>query len=155
MLSVIRLRWWAEACDTGYECLLHESWWSCRLDLWKGNLLFEFMDALFKLLLELLLLGFSGGGSSSGSGSFSLWENGLVLSFSLGNSSLNSLVYRSLLLFLEVFGGDGPKLEQVALVVSLLSLVFLLKFISKLLFSLSSFVSELLFFGFSFFQLCF
>ena len=100
------------------------------------------MDALLKLLLELLLLGFS------------LCENSLVLSFSLGNSSLDSLVYRSLLLFLEVFGGNGPKLEKVALIISLLSLV-LLKFISELLFSLKSFISELLFFGFSFFQLCF
>ena len=78
------------------------------------------MDAL----LELLLLGFSGGGGSS---------------FSLGNGSLDSLIYRSLLLSLEVFGGDGPKLEQVALVISLLSLVFLFKFVSELLFSLGGF----------------
>ena len=144
--------------------MLHESWWSDRLDLWEGNLLFEFVDALLELLLELLLLGFSGGcgfkgslllGFSSGSGGgFSLCENGLVLSFSLGNDSLlldfsgggcslDSLVYCSLFLFLEVFGGNGAKLEQVALVISLLSLV-LLKFISELLFSLSGF-----------FQLCF
>ena len=122
------------------------------------------MDALLELLFELLLLGFSGDdgglkgslllgsgsfkgflliGFSGGSGSFSLCENGLVFSFSLCNSSLDSLVYRSLLLFLEVFGGDGPKLEQVALVISLLSLV-LLKFIPKPLLSLSGF-----------FQLCF
>ena len=123
------------------------------------------MDALLKLLFELLLLGFCGdsggfkgslllGFSGGGGGSFSLCENGLVLSFSLGNSSLDSLVYRSLLLFLEVFGGNGPKLEQVALVISLLSLV-LLKFISELLFSLSGFISELLFSLGGFFQLCF
>lgn len=82
------------------------------------------MDALLKLLLELLLLSF-GGGSGGVKGSllldvsfcenglvlsFSLCENGLVLSFSLGNGSLNSLVYRSLLLFLEVFRGNCPKL---------------------------------------------
>ena len=103
------------------------------------------MDALLELLLELLLLGFSGGCGFKGS---------LLLGFSLGNSSLDSLVYRSLFLFLEVFRGDGPELEQVALVISLLSLV-LLKFISELLLSLSGFISELLFFGFSFFQLCF
>ncbi len=114
------------------------------------------MDALLKLLFELLLLGFSGGGGFKGSLllGFSLCENGLVFSFSLGNGSLDSLVYRSLLLFLEVFGCNDTKLEQVALVISLLSLV-LLKFIPKPLLSLSSFVSELLFFGFSFFQLCF
>ena len=96
------------------------------------------MDALLELLLELLLLGFSGGDSC-----FSLCKNGLVLSFSFSNGSLDSLIYCSLLLSLEVFGGDCPKLEQVALVISLLSLV-LLKFISELLFSLGGF-----------FQLCF
>ena len=120
------------------------------------------MDALLELLFELLLLGFSSGGGfkdslllglGSDSGSFSLCDNGLVLcfslrknglvlSFSLGNSSLDSLVYRSLLLFLEVLGGDSTKLEQVALIISLLSFVLL------------KFISELLFFGFSFFQLC-
>ena len=109
------------------------------------------MDALHELLFELLLLGFSGGGDSC----FYLCENGLMFSFSLGNSSLDSLVYHPLLLFLEVFRGNGAKLKQVALVISLLSLVLLLKFISELLFSLSSFVSEFLCFGFSFFQLCF
>ena len=99
------------------------------------------MDALLELLLDF------GGGSG---GSFSLCENGLVLSFSLGNGSLfvsfsgggcslDSLVYRSLFLSLEVFGGDGPKLEQVALVISLLSLVLLFKFIPKPLLSLSGF----------------
>ena len=145
------------------------------------------MDTLLKLLLELLLLGFSGGGGFKGSLllGFSLCKNGLVLSFSLGNSSLDSLVYRSLLLdfsgggcslyslvyrslllFLEVFRGNGAELEQVALVISLLSLVLLFEFISELLFSISSFISELLlslssfvskllFFGVSFFQLCF
>ena len=107
------------------------------------------MDALLKLLLELLLLGFSGFkgslllGFSGDDSCFSLCKNGLVLSFSLGNSSLKRFVYRSLFIFLEVFGGDGSKLEQVALVISLLSLV-LLKFISELLLSLSGF-----------FQLCF
>ena len=104
------------------------------------------MDALLKLLLELLFLGFSG--------SFSLCENGLVFGFSLGNSSLDSLIYCSLFLSLEVFGGDGPKLEQVALVISLLSLV-LLKFISELLFSPNGFIPELLFSLSGFFQLCF
>ncbi len=122
--------------------MLHESWWSDRLDLWEGNLLFEFVDALLELLLELLLLGFSGFKGSLLLG-FSLCKNGLVLSFSLGNSSLDSLVYRSLFLSLEVFRCNGTELEQVALVISLLSLV-LLKFISELLFSLGGF-----------FQLCF
>ena len=112
------------------------------------------MDALLELLLELLLLGFSGfkgslllGFSLCENGlvlSFSTCKNSLVLSFSLSNSSLDSLVYRLLLLSLEVFGGDGPKLEQVALVISLLSLVLLFKFIPKPLLSLSGF-----------FQLCF
>ena len=140
--------------------MLHESWWSGRLDLWEGNLLFEFVDALLKLLLELLLLGFGGFkgslllGLRGGSGfkrflllSFSGgcgFKGSLLLGFSLGNGSLDSLVYRSLFLFLEVFGGDGPKLEQVTLVISLLSLVLLFKFIPKHLLSLSGF-----------FQLCF
>ena len=138
--------------------MLHESWWGGRLDLWEGNLLLEFMDALLELLFELLLLGFSGFKGFlllDFGGSFSLCENGLVLSFSLGNSSLflnfsdfkgslDSLVYRSLLLFLEVFGGNGSKLKQVALVIILLSLVLLFKFIPKPLLSLSGF-----------FQLCF
>ena len=79
-----------------------------------------------------------------GGGSFSLCKNGLVLSFSLCNSSLDSLVYRSLFLFLEVFGSDSTELEQVALVISLLSLVLLFEFISQLLFPLNGF-----------FQLCF
>ena len=107
------------------------------------------MDAL----LELLLLGFP------------LCKNGLVLSFSLGNSflffsfsgggcSLKGLVYRSLLLSLEVFGGNDAELEQVAFVVSLLCLV-LLEFISELSFSLNGFISELLFSLSGFFQLCF
>ena len=114
------------------------------------------MDALLKLLLELLLLGFSGGCDGFKGSlllgfslcenglvlSFSLYKDSLVLSFSLGNSSLDSLVYCSLLLFLEVFGGDSTELEQVALVISLLSLVLL------------KFILELLFFGFGFFQLC-
>ena len=99
--------------------MLHESWWSGRLDLWEGNLLFELVDALLELLFELLLLGFSGGcgfkgslllGFSGGGGCFSLCENGLVLSFSFSNGSLDSLVYRSLLLSLEVFGGDSTEL---------------------------------------------
>ena len=111
------------------------------------------MDALLELLFELLPLGFSGvkgplllgfSGGSSFKGSLFFNKNDLVFSFSLSNGSLDSLVYRSLLLFLEVFGGDGPKLEQVALVVSLLCLVLLFKFIPKPLLSLSSF-----------FQLCF
>ena len=165
MLSVVRLWWWTETCNTGYECLLHESWWSSRLDLWEGNLLLEFMDALLELLFELLPLGFSGvkGSLLLGSGGFkgslllgfSLCKNGLVLSFSLckndlvfgfslGNSSLDSLVYRSLFLSLEVSGGDSTELEQVALVVSLLSLIHLFEFISQLLFPLKGF-----------FQLCF
>ena len=115
------------------------------------------MDALLKLLLELLLLSFGGGGGFKGSLllGFSGFKGSLLPGFSGFKGSLDSLVYRSLLLFLEVFGSDSTELEQVALIISLLSLVFLLKFISKLLFSLSSFVSELLFFGFSFFQLCF
>ncbi len=134
----------------------------------KGSLFLSFSGVKGSLLLGFsggggfkgsLLLGFSSGsgshGFSSGSGSsFSLCKNGLVLSFSLGNSSLDSLVYCSLLLFLEVFGGDSTELEQVTLVISLLSLV-LLKFISELLFSLSGFISELLFSLGGFFQLCF
>ena len=107
------------------------------------------MDALLKLLLELLLLSFSGSnggvkgslllGFSGDDSCFSLCKNGLVLSFSLGNSSLDSLVYCSLLLFLEVFGGDSTELEQVTLVISLLPLVLLFKFIPKPLLSLSGF----------------
>ena len=62
--------------------MLNKSWWSGRLDLWEGNLLLEFMDAL----LELLLLGFSGGsGDVKGS---------LLLDFSGGGCSLKGLVYR-------------------------------------------------------------
>ena len=133
------------------------------------------MDALLELLLELLLLGFSGGGGfkgslllgfsgfkgslllgfSGGDSCFSLCKNSLVLSFSIGNGSLllgfsgggcslKGLVYRSLLLFLEVFGCNGAELKQVALVISLLSLVLLFEFISQLLFPLNGF-----------FQLCF
>ncbi len=109
------------------------------------------MDAL----LELLLLGFSGGGGFKGSlllgfsgfkGSLLLGFSGgcsfkgsLLLGFSGGGCSLKGLVYRSLLLFLEVFRCNGAKLEQFALVISLLSLVFLFKFISELLFSLNGF----------------
>jgi hypothetical protein len=95
-------------------------------------------------LLELFLLGFSGGDGVNGSlllgfsggGGF---KGSLLFSFSLGNGSLDSLVYRSLFLSLEVSGCDSTKLEQVALVISLLSLVLLFKFISELLLSLSSF----------------